>query len=98
MAELFDAVVGYLVLAPFLSDLVFGAVFGVIAGAMVFLSLDELLPAARHYAKGHEAVYGMVIGMAVLAISPRPLQVSTTFCGASGVGCRKPRRSFVLWM
>lgn len=69
MAEPFGAIVGYLILAPFLSSAVFGTVFGMIAGAMVFLSLDELLPAARHYARGHETVYGMVIGMAALAVS-----------------------------
>jgi ZIP family zinc transporter len=69
LAEPVGAIVGYLILAPFLTDFVFGAVFGVIAGVMVFLALDELLPAARHYAKGHETVYGMVIGMAALAVS-----------------------------
>ena len=63
------ALVGYLILAPFLSDAVFGAVFGIIAGAMVYLALDELLPAARVYAKGHETVYGMVIGMVAIAAS-----------------------------
>ena len=40
-----------------------------IAGVMVFLALDELLPAAKRYAKGHETVYGLVAGMATLAIS-----------------------------
>ncbi|HTV70499.1 MAG TPA: zinc transporter ZupT [Rhizobiaceae bacterium] len=69
LAEPVGAIVGYLLLAPFLSDVVFGAVFGVIAGAMVFLALDELLPAARAYARGHETVYGMVMGMAALALS-----------------------------
>jgi ZIP family zinc transporter len=69
MAEPVGALVGYLILAPFLSDAVFGAVFGLIAGAMVYLALDELLPAARAYAKGHETVYGMVIGMAAIAAS-----------------------------
>lgn len=69
MAEPLGALIGYLVLAPFLSDALFGAVFGVIAGAMVYLALDELLPAARLYAKGHETVYGMVIGMAAIAAS-----------------------------
>lgn len=69
LAEPIGAIVGYLLLAPFLSPFVFGAVFGVIAGAMVFLALDELLPAARRYAKGHETVYGMVIGMGALAAS-----------------------------
>ena len=69
LAEPFGAVVGYVALASFLTDFVFGAVFGVIAGAMVFLAMDELLPAARNYAKGHETVYGIVIGMAAMALS-----------------------------
>jgi zinc transporter, ZIP family len=69
LAEPVGAIVGYLVLAPFLSPTVFGVVFGMIAGAMVFLALDELLPAAKRYARGHETVYGMVLGMAVLAAS-----------------------------
>lgn len=69
LAEPFGALVGYLILAPFLSDGVFGAVFGILAGAMVFLALDELLPAARRYAHGHETVYGIVIGMMMMAIS-----------------------------
>ena len=68
-AEPFGAIVGYVALASVLSPFVFGAVFGVIAGAMVFLALDELLPAARTYARGHETVYGMMVGMAVMALS-----------------------------
>ena len=69
VAEPVGALVGYLVLAPFLTPFVFGSVFGVIAGAMVFLSLDELLPTAKRYSSGHDAVYGMVIGMGSIALS-----------------------------
>lgn len=69
LAEPVGALIGYVVLRPYLSDAVFGGVFGVIAGVMVFLALDELLPAAKRYAKGHETVYGLVSGMGVLAIS-----------------------------
>lgn len=69
LAEPIGAALGYIVLEPFFSEPVFGAVFGVIAGVMVFLALDELLPAAKHYAKGHETVYGLVIGMALMAVS-----------------------------
>jgi ZIP family zinc transporter len=69
LAEPVGALIGYLVLAPFLSPFVYGTVFGMIAGAMVFLALDELLPAAKRYASGHETVYGIVSGMAVLALS-----------------------------
>lgn len=69
IAEPVGALLGYLVLAPFLSDFVFGCIFGVIAGVMVFLSLDELLPAAKRYATGHDAVYGIIMGMASIALS-----------------------------
>lgn len=69
LAEPVGALIGYLILMPFLNDYVFGAVFGVIAGVMVFLSLDELLPAAKRYAKGHDAVYGLVLGMGGIAMS-----------------------------
>lgn len=69
MAEPLGAALGYLILQPFLTTNVYGWVFGIIAGIMVFLALDELLPAAKRYAKGHETVYGMVGGMAALALS-----------------------------
>jgi ZIP family zinc transporter len=69
MAEPLGALIGYLALASVLTPFVFGAVFAVIAGAMVFLALDELLPAARVYARGHETVYGILVGMGAMAIS-----------------------------
>lgn len=69
LAEPLGALIGYTILQPFLSPSVFGTVFGIISGVMVFLALDELLPAAKRYAKGHETVYGLCIGMGVMAIS-----------------------------
>lgn len=69
LAEPLGAVMGYFVLKPFLSPEIFGWVFGIIAGAMVFLAMDELLPAAKRYSDGHETVYGLVGGMGVIAIS-----------------------------
>src|SRR5690554_1965500 len=69
LAEPVGAVIGYVLLGPFLSEALFGLIFGIIAGVMVFLALDELLPAAKRYAKGHETVYGLVTGMGALAIS-----------------------------
>ena len=35
----------------------------------VFISIDELLPAAREYGEAHIALYGIVGGMAVMALS-----------------------------
>ena len=69
LAEPVGAFLGFVVLGGDPNAMVYGIVFGLIAGAMVFLSLDELLPTAKRYAKGHETVYGMVVGMALLALS-----------------------------
>ncbi len=69
LAEPLGAVMGYFILKPFLSPEIFGWVFGIIAGAMVFLAMDELLPAAKRYSDGHETVYGLMGGMGVIAIS-----------------------------
>ena len=49
--------------------LLLGLVSGAVAGIMVFISLDELLPASRAYGKGHDSLYGLVAGMAIMALS-----------------------------
>lgn len=69
LAEPIGALVGYLILMPFLSDTVFGIIFAGIAGIMVFISLDELLPAAQKYGEHHLSIYGLISGMGVMAVS-----------------------------
>lgn len=69
LAEPVGAIVGYLLLAPFMTDVIFGIVFAAVGGIMVFISLDQLLPAARDYGDHHLSVYGAVLGMIVMAIS-----------------------------
>lgn len=69
LAEPVGAVVAYLILAPFLTPVMFGVIFAGVAGIMVFISLDELLPAAKKYDETHLSIYGVVAGMAVMAIS-----------------------------
>ncbi|MEY4434829.1 MAG: hypothetical protein RIR16_869 [Actinomycetota bacterium] len=69
LAEPIGAVVGYLVLSQFLSDYLLGAIFAMVGGVMVFLSIDTILPTARNSARGHLTVYGLIAGMAVMAAS-----------------------------
>jgi ZIP family zinc transporter len=69
LAEPAGALIGYLILYRFLNDAVFGFIFAFVAGIMVYISVDELLPAAREYGKHHLSIYGMIGGMAVMAIS-----------------------------
>ncbi len=69
IAEPVGAVMGYLILMPYISDRVNAYVFAVVAGLMVFISVDELLPSAREYSQSHLSVYGLVCGMIIMAIS-----------------------------
>ncbi|MDR1630158.1 MAG: zinc transporter ZupT [Oscillospiraceae bacterium] len=69
LAEPVGAIVGYLILMPFMNDVVFGVLFAAVAGIMVFISFDELLPSAREYGEHHLSIYGLVAGMAVMAVS-----------------------------
>lgn len=48
---------------------VLGILFGGVAGIMVYISLDELLPTSRAYGKGHDSLLGLLAGMAVMALS-----------------------------
>jgi ZIP family zinc transporter len=69
LAEPAGAVIGYLILAQFLNHFVLGIIFAMVAGVMVFLAIDTLLPTARNSARGHLTVYGVIAGMAVMAAS-----------------------------
>ncbi len=69
LAEPAGAVIGYFLLRPFLNDAVLGALLAYVAGVMVFISFDELLPTSRAYGKGHDSMYGFIAGMAVMAAS-----------------------------
>ncbi len=69
LAEPVGALVGYLILMPFMGPAVFGILFAGVAGIMVFISLDELLPSAEEYGEHHLSIYGLIAGMAVMALS-----------------------------
>jgi ZIP family zinc transporter len=69
LAEPVGALVGYLILMPFMNDTIFGILFASVAGIMVFISLDELLPSAQRYGEHHLSIFGMIVGMAVMALS-----------------------------
>jgi ZIP family zinc transporter len=68
-SEPVGAAVGYLLLMPFLNDVTFGVIYAAVAGIMVFISLDELLPTAREYGEHHLSMYGLIGGMAVMSVS-----------------------------
>jgi ZIP family zinc transporter len=69
LAEPAGALIAYLFLMPFWSPLINGAVLAAVAGIMVYISLDELLPASEKYGEHHTSISGLIAGMIVMALS-----------------------------
>jgi len=69
VSEPIGALIGFFVLWKFMNNITFGLVFASVAGIMVYISLDELLPSAEKYGEHHLSIYGLIAGMAVMAIS-----------------------------
>lgn len=69
VSEPIGALIGFFVLWQFMNNITFGLLFAGVAGIMVFISLDELLPSAQKYGEHHLSIYGLIAGMAVMAVS-----------------------------
>ncbi|MHC4643574.1 MAG: zinc transporter ZupT, partial [Planctomycetota bacterium] len=69
VSEPVGAIVGYLILRPFLTPGFLAGLMGFVAGIMVYISLDELLPMAHRYGHGHLVIAGIVLGMLIMAVS-----------------------------
>lgn len=76
IAEPVGAIIAYVVIRFFVGGdegavppEVMGILFGGVAGIMVYISLDQLLPTSRAYGKGHDSLFGLVAGMLVMALS-----------------------------
>ncbi len=69
VTEPIGALLGYLILKPFFNDIVFGILFASVAGIMVFIAIEELLPMAREYEKSKLTIAAVILGMIVMAVS-----------------------------
>lgn len=69
LAEPIGALVGFFLLFSFMGGATLGVTFGIVAGIMVYISFDELLPAARVYGNAHTTIAGITLGMFIMAVS-----------------------------
>lgn len=69
IGEPLGALLAYFILLPFLNEIVFGVLFATIAGIMIYISFDELLPSAHEYGEHHLTIFGLISGMFVMALS-----------------------------
>lgn len=69
VTEPIGAITGYLFFRPFLDNTLYGIIFGMISGIMVYISIEELIPMSREYDKGNSMIFGAIAGMAIMAVS-----------------------------
>ena len=69
LAEPLGALIGYLLLIPIMSDLLLGIIFGIVAGIMIYISFDELLPSSKEYGSHSLSMLGLFLGMLTMSIS-----------------------------
>ena len=69
LAEPLGALLGYGLLRSLMTPVVMGAIFAAVGGVMVYICLDELLPAAQRFGTHHQMIAGVIAGMLVMSIS-----------------------------
>jgi len=70
ITEPIGGIIGFAALQPVMTPTVFGVIFGLVGGMMVFIVMHELLPAAHRYmGNGAATTAWLIAGMIVMAIS-----------------------------
>lgn len=69
VAEPVGGLLGYFILAAIFKESFLGIILAAVAGIMVYISLDELLPTAEKYGKHHVAIIGVIAGMVFMGFS-----------------------------
>jgi len=69
VAEPIGAAIGFLILMPFLSGEILYSLLAFVGGIMVYISMDELIPVAHQYGQGHIVIFGVILGMFIMALS-----------------------------
>lgn len=69
IAEPVGALLAFLILRPFISDLLLGGVFALVAGIMVYIALEELVPSSRQYGQDRLALLATLAGVVVMLLT-----------------------------
>ncbi len=69
VAEPAGALLAMFILAPYITPTLMAVMLAAVAGFMIFISIDELLPSARVYGHAHTSIIGFVLGMLIMATS-----------------------------
>ncbi|MBR4126698.1 MAG: zinc transporter ZupT [Alphaproteobacteria bacterium] len=69
MAEPVGAMAAFWILHPFLNDALLGGVFALVAGIMVYVTVEELIPSSRQYKHDREALWATFAGICLMPLT-----------------------------
>ncbi|MGI5859703.1 MAG: zinc transporter ZupT [Tepidanaerobacteraceae bacterium] len=69
IAEPVGALLAFLVLRPFINEFFLGAVFAIVAGIMLYISFEELIPTSRQYGHNRLALISTFVGISIMPLS-----------------------------
>lgn len=69
ITEPLGALLAYLVLKPFINDFILGSIFALVAGIMIYVCIEELLPSSRQYGHNKEALISTLVGICVMPLT-----------------------------
>ena len=68
-AEPAGALAAFLILRPFINDVLLGAIFAIVAGIMIYISIEELIPSSRQYGHDRLAVFSTIAGICTMLLT-----------------------------
>lgn len=69
MAEPLGALAAFWLLSPFMNNAVLGGVFALVAGIMIYVTVEELIPSSRQYGHEREALWATFIGICFMPLT-----------------------------
>ena len=72
ISEPIGALLAFLVLRPFITDLLLGAIFALVSGIMLHICLEELIPSSRQYGHDRDALIATFTGICLMPLSHLP--------------------------
>lgn len=69
IAEPVGALLAFLILRPFISDFMLGLLFALVAGIMIYISVEELIPSSRQYGHDRQALIATFLGICLMPLT-----------------------------
>ena len=69
MAEPVGAFLAFLFLKPFINEIILAVIFALVAGIMLYIAFQELIPEARAYGYNKLYIFSLILGICIIPIS-----------------------------